>query len=37
MKETDPSVFNDTKMKDYGADIIIYPSSWYYNACVQGF
>lgn len=26
-----------TKTEAYRQDIVIYPSSWYYNACVQGF
>lgn len=37
MIKSDLTVFDDTKVDNYASDIIIYPSSWYYNACVQGF
>ena len=37
MIESGSTVFDDTRENDYIPDIVIYPSSWYYNACVQGF
>lgn len=37
MMKSDVTTFNETKGDDYVQNTIIYPSSWYYNACVQGF
>ena len=37
MSKSDLTVFDNARVDDYVSDIVIYPSSWYYNACVQGF
>ena len=41
MRKCKHALFNDIKhdnsVIDTNKDIVIYPSSWYYNACVHGF
>lgn len=37
MNRADSTVFDDLITGDEMPDVVIYPSSWYYNACVHGF